>query len=208
VNDRLIKVKYLNPKRTKYIPSKAKANVSEHSLFLCYVKRSVCRRVERSHVVLLVETPVTPTGSDIGVFTKSCIYSQNVLLRLGEFVTRNMYNWFKKINKRNLLHLVGCLHRCSNDVRSHKYQAGIKDWYYVNCSSTELIQVLLSIVNMVITQRYVLSAACVPRIHGVPTTTGITRRQRKDMKYENLFLRMPQLNSTNSPFILVYNFIL
>ena len=28
----------------------------------------------------------------------------------------------KKVNKRNLLHLVGCLHRCSNDARSHKHQ--------------------------------------------------------------------------------------
>jgi len=28
----------------------------------------------------------------------------------------------KKINKRNLLHLVGCLHRCSNDARSHKHE--------------------------------------------------------------------------------------
>jgi len=26
------------------------------------------------------------------------------------------------INKRSLLHLVGCLHRCSNDARSHKHQ--------------------------------------------------------------------------------------
>ena len=32
--------------------------------------------------------------------TKSCIYSQNVLLRMGEFFTRNMYGWFKKINKQ------------------------------------------------------------------------------------------------------------
>ena len=30
---------------------------------------------------------------------------------MGEFVARNMYSWFKKINKRNLLHLFGCLHR-------------------------------------------------------------------------------------------------
>ena len=32
--------------------------------------------------------------------TKSCIYSQNVLMRMGEFVARNMLSWFKKINKR------------------------------------------------------------------------------------------------------------
>ena len=32
--------------------------------------------------------------------TKSCIYSQKVLLRMGEFVTRNMLDWFIKINKR------------------------------------------------------------------------------------------------------------
>jgi len=26
------------------------------------------------------------------------------------------------MNKRNLLHLVGCLHRCSNDAQSHQRQ--------------------------------------------------------------------------------------
>ena len=31
---------------------------------------------------------------------KSCNYSQKVLLRMGEFVARNMLGWFKKINKR------------------------------------------------------------------------------------------------------------
>ena len=33
--------------------------------------------------------------------TKSCIYSQKVLLRMGEFVDRNMLVWFKKIKKIN-----------------------------------------------------------------------------------------------------------
>ena len=32
--------------------------------------------------------------------TKSCIHSQNELLRMGEFVARNMYGCFEKINKR------------------------------------------------------------------------------------------------------------
>jgi hypothetical protein len=32
--------------------------------------------------------------------TKSCIYSQKVLLMMGELVARNMLGWFKKINKR------------------------------------------------------------------------------------------------------------
>ena len=32
--------------------------------------------------------------------TKSCIYSPKVLLRMGEFVSRNMLGWIKKINKR------------------------------------------------------------------------------------------------------------
>ena len=32
--------------------------------------------------------------------TKNCIYIQNVLLRMGEFVARNMLGWFKKMNKR------------------------------------------------------------------------------------------------------------
>ena len=54
--------------------------------------------------------------------TKSCTYSQKVLPRMGEFVARNMQSWFEKINKRNLLYLVGCLHRCSNDARSHEHQ--------------------------------------------------------------------------------------
>jgi hypothetical protein len=31
---------------------------------------------------------------------KSCIHSQKVLLRMGEFVARNMLGRFKKINKR------------------------------------------------------------------------------------------------------------
>ena len=53
---------------------------------------------------------------------KSCVYSQKVLLKMGEFVARNMLSWFKKINKRNLLHHVGCLRCCSNDARSHKRQ--------------------------------------------------------------------------------------
>jgi hypothetical protein len=29
---------------------------------------------------------------------------------------------FKKINTQKLLHLVGYLHRCINDARSHKHQ--------------------------------------------------------------------------------------
>ena len=33
-------------------------------------------------------------------FTKSCIYSQKLLLRMGEFFARNMWGWIKKINKR------------------------------------------------------------------------------------------------------------
>ena len=33
-------------------------------------------------------------------FTKSCIYSQKVLLRMGEFVARNMLGWFKNTDKR------------------------------------------------------------------------------------------------------------
>jgi hypothetical protein len=30
---------------------------------------------------------------------KSCICSQRVLLSMGEFVARNMWGWFKKINE-------------------------------------------------------------------------------------------------------------
>jgi hypothetical protein len=41
---------------------------------------------------------------------------------MGESVARNMQGWFKNINKRNLLYLVGGLHRCSGDARSHKHQ--------------------------------------------------------------------------------------
>jgi hypothetical protein len=33
---------------------------------------------------------------------KSCIYSQKVLMGMGEFVARNMLRWFKKINKRKI----------------------------------------------------------------------------------------------------------
>ena len=42
--------------------------------------------------------------------TKSCIYSQKLLLRMGEFVARNMRGLFKKINfTKKMWHLVGCL---------------------------------------------------------------------------------------------------
>jgi len=50
---------------------------------------------------------------------------KKVLLKMGEFVVRNMKSWFKKINKRDLLHLVGCLYRCSNHARSHESQIHI-----------------------------------------------------------------------------------
>jgi hypothetical protein len=45
-----------------------------------------------------------------------------LLLRMGENITQNMQRWFKNINKRKLLHLVGYLHHCINDARSHKHQ--------------------------------------------------------------------------------------
>ena len=57
---------------------------------------------------------------------------------MGEFVSRNMYSRFKwikkKINKRNLFHLVGCLHR-SNDTRCHERQKS-NNIYIHNFSST------------------------------------------------------------------------
>ena len=55
--------------------------------------------------------------------TKSCIYSQKVLLKMGEFVARYMSGWFKKIKKKkNLLHVVCCLHHCAKTMRGHKHK--------------------------------------------------------------------------------------
>ena len=47
--------------------------------------------------------------------TKSCIYSQNMLLKMGEFVARNMYSWFNPLNAElnpicHLLALLGAHH--------------------------------------------------------------------------------------------------
>ena len=52
--------------------------------------------------------------------TKSGTYSKKVLMRMGEFSPQTCTADLKKINKRNLLHLAGCLHRCSNGARSQQ----------------------------------------------------------------------------------------
>ena len=52
---------------------------------------------------VVIEVPSQPWHRSAAVLvhcTKSCIYSQNVLLRMGEFVARNMEGRFKNINKR------------------------------------------------------------------------------------------------------------
>jgi hypothetical protein len=56
----------------------------------------------------------------ISVRCTKAVHTVESALKMGEFGARNMYSRLKKINKRKLLHLVGCLHRSSNDVRSHK----------------------------------------------------------------------------------------
>jgi len=76
-------------------------------------------RYKISHLLKITKgTPSQPCHRSAAISvncTKSCIYSQKVLLRMGEFVARNMQNCIKKINeminKRNLLHFVGCLRR-------------------------------------------------------------------------------------------------
>jgi len=65
---------------------------------------------------------LSPVGSNIGALYQKLYIQSKVLLKMGEFVARNMYTSCKNINKRNLLHLVGCLHRSSNDARSRQHQ--------------------------------------------------------------------------------------
>ena len=57
-----------------------------------------CCRPQRSAAVSVWHRSAT-----MSVYcTKSCIYSPKVILRMGEFVARNMLGWFKKINERKI----------------------------------------------------------------------------------------------------------
>ena len=47
-----------------------------------------------------------PVGSSVGALYQSYIYSQKVLLRMGEFVARIMLGWFKKVNKRKICRIL------------------------------------------------------------------------------------------------------
>ena len=53
--------------------------------------------------------------------TKSWLYSQKLLLRMGEFVARNMLGWIKNINKRKncSILLVIYAHRCTKMIHGH-----------------------------------------------------------------------------------------
>jgi hypothetical protein len=55
---------------------------------------------------------VSPVGSSVGaLYQKLYIRVESkVLLRMGEFVARNMWGWFKRMKKMNLFQPVGCLH--------------------------------------------------------------------------------------------------
>ena len=114
----------------------------------------ILRRTFRVHIQLLVQCTDTAAhrclrhrSAAVSVHcTKSCICSLKVLLRMGEFVARNMLSWFKKINERKkLLHLVGCLQCCTDDAWSHKHQfrGCFKCFYVLVCftlSSSRLVQ--------------------------------------------------------------------
>ena len=54
-------------------------------------------------------------------YTTSCKH-RVVLLRMDEIMAGNMLSWLKLLIKLLLLHVVGCLYYCINDVRSHKHQ--------------------------------------------------------------------------------------
>ena len=75
------------------------------------------------HLVGSSTSTFSPFGSNSGALYQKLYMQSKVLLKMGEFVARNMQSRFKQINiqinKRNMFHLVGCLHRCSNDARSH-----------------------------------------------------------------------------------------
>ena len=60
-------------------------------------------------------------------YTASCKHSL-VLLRMGEIIARNMLSWLKLLIKSLLLHPVGCLYYCINDVRTHKHQTSKDSW--------------------------------------------------------------------------------
>jgi len=56
-----------------------------------YQKLYIQSKSDKVEMELSIST-LSPVGSNIGAlyFTKSCIYSQKVLLKMGEFVARNM----------------------------------------------------------------------------------------------------------------------
>jgi len=68
---------------------------------------------------------------------------------MGEIIARNMLSWLKLLIKLLLLHLVGCLHYCISDERSHKHQlygsfsvADILRLYsYIYTNSTNYVRV-------------------------------------------------------------------
>jgi len=73
---------------------------------------------------------LSPVGSNIGALYQSCIDSQKCSCKWEslppEACRADPNRSIKKINKRKLLHFVGCLHRCSDDARSHKRQITLR----------------------------------------------------------------------------------
>ena len=92
------------------------------------------------YIQLLIQCTDIAAG---GQQYRCCIHSQKVLIRMGEIFARNMQSWFKKINKRNFLHLVGCLHLFSSDARSHKNNIYIYLYLvWTACSESTLLETL------------------------------------------------------------------
>jgi len=65
-----------------------------------------------------------------GTMHRYCCRPVARLSPVGSNICALYQNWFKKNNKRNLLHHVGCLHRYSNDSRSHKHQLNLQGLYF------------------------------------------------------------------------------
>ena len=107
-------------KSAQHISGDKFAHPQEHFLTLYTafgtMHRLCCRPVPRLRWNWLTESvPTQPwhrSAAEAVLCTESCIYSQRVLLRIGEFVARNMLGWFKRIDKwKDCCILLSCLHR-------------------------------------------------------------------------------------------------
>jgi hypothetical protein len=62
------------------------------------------------------------TGRQCRCIVTKAVYTVKFSPEDGRICSPKHVRLMKKINKLDLLHLVGCLHRCSSNARSHKHQ--------------------------------------------------------------------------------------